>query len=79
MTTTPDGFGNRRAQEGVDRCPCGAKYWENDTCVSCGEPFRIYIEHEDDVCAGGVCQDILRLCSKHSMEYQMRYGRASNE
>lgn len=30
-------------------------------------------------CSGGTCQDINRLCSKHSMEYQIRYGRASNE
>lgn len=28
---------------------------------------------------GQQCQDINRLCSKHSMEYQLRYGRASNE
>lgn len=28
---------------------------------------------------GQQCQDILRLCSKHSMEYQLTYGRASNE
>lgn len=30
-------------------------------------------------CEGGECQDINRLCSKHSMEYQLTYGRASNE
>lgn len=28
---------------------------------------------------GQQCQDINRLCSKHSMEYQLSYGRASNE
>lgn len=28
---------NMIAVEGVDRCRCGAKYWENDTCVDCGE------------------------------------------
>jgi hypothetical protein len=36
-----DNHGNKRAEEGVDRCPCGAKYWEHDRCVSCGEPFRL--------------------------------------
>jgi hypothetical protein len=30
-------------------------------------------------CAGGVCEDINRLCSKHQGQYQGRYGRASNE
>jgi len=36
---TDDSFrlGNRVRQEGVDRCPCGCKYWENDRCVDCGE------------------------------------------
>jgi hypothetical protein len=28
---------------------------------------------------GQQCQDINRLCSKHSMEYQTEFGRASNE
>lgn len=28
--------GNSWAQEGVDRCECGSKYWENDHCHSCG-------------------------------------------
>lgn len=27
---------NTIAREGVDRCPCGAKYWEGDRCVDCG-------------------------------------------
>jgi ribosomal protein L32 len=31
--------GNLQAREGVDRCPCGAKYWEHDVCVSCGSKF----------------------------------------
>jgi hypothetical protein len=31
-----DNHGNVRATEGVTRCACGAKYWENDRCVSCG-------------------------------------------
>lgn len=37
--TQPDQHGNVQAREGVDRCPCGAKYWENDVCVSCGAKF----------------------------------------
>jgi hypothetical protein len=35
----PEAHGNRLAREGVDRCPCGAKYWEHDRCVSCGDKF----------------------------------------
>lgn len=31
-----DKYGNVLAQEGCTRCPCGAKYWEFDRCVSCG-------------------------------------------
>ena len=31
--------GNLLAREGVDRCGCGAKYWEHDRCVSCDAPF----------------------------------------
>lgn len=27
-------------REGVDRCSCGAKYWDGDRCHSCGERFR---------------------------------------
>lgn len=27
-------------REGVDRCDCGAKYWNGTTCVSCGEEFK---------------------------------------
>lgn len=30
--------GNRFAREGMDRCGCGAKYWERDHCHSCGAP-----------------------------------------
>ena len=32
----PDRHGNRVAIEGLTRCPCGSKYWENDACVDCG-------------------------------------------
>lgn len=31
-----DKHGNEWATEGVTRCACGCKYWENDTCVDCG-------------------------------------------
>ena len=34
-TRKPD-HGNRVRQNGVDRCPCGCKYWENDCCIDCG-------------------------------------------
>jgi hypothetical protein len=39
MTTsahTTDEHGNRVRREGVDRCWCGCKYWENDRCIDCG-------------------------------------------
>jgi hypothetical protein len=38
MPKRPDQHGNRIAKEGVDRCACGCKYWENDHCIDCGEP-----------------------------------------
>lgn len=28
---------NMIAREGVDRCACGSKYWEDDRCIDCGE------------------------------------------
>ena len=34
-----DTHGNKVAQEGVDRCPCGSKYFERDRCVDCGTLF----------------------------------------
>ena len=34
--TVPDSRGNHVRVEGCDRCACGCKYWENDTCVDCG-------------------------------------------
>jgi hypothetical protein len=33
---TPDTHGNVNREEGVDRCLCGCKYWEDDQCVDCG-------------------------------------------
>lgn len=48
LSKLADKHGNVEAEEGVDRCGCGAKYWENDRCVSCGEKFRpAEIEDED--------------------------------
>lgn len=31
-----DQHGNTTAREGVDRCFCGCKYWEDDKCIDCG-------------------------------------------
>lgn len=31
-----DKHGNKIAEEGVTRCHCGVKYWENDRCIDCG-------------------------------------------
>jgi hypothetical protein len=28
--------GNVEREDGVDRCACGCKYWENDVCIDCG-------------------------------------------
>jgi hypothetical protein len=33
---TPIDLGNKEAREGCDRCYCGCKYWEHDTCIDCG-------------------------------------------
>lgn len=27
-------------REGIDRCYCGSKYWDGDTCHSCGDTYR---------------------------------------
>lgn len=41
-------------REGIDRCPCGAKYWDGDFCHSCGERFcpelpeGVAIRRDDD-------------------------------
>lgn len=36
-----DKHGNINAVEGCTLCACGAKYWENDKCVSCGMGVEI--------------------------------------
>lgn len=37
----PDRLGNRYAEEGLDRCACGSKYWEHDRCVDCCTPVTL--------------------------------------
>lgn len=34
--TAADRHGNRIARDGVHRCWCGCKYWEDDRCIDCG-------------------------------------------
>lgn len=36
-----DEHGNINAKEGIDRCDCGCKYWENDKCIDCGQLVEI--------------------------------------
>jgi hypothetical protein len=43
-----DQHGNKQAKEGIHRCWCGAKYWENDICCSCGEEFNAQHYDEND-------------------------------
>lgn len=43
-----DEWGNFLAREGCDICDCGAKYWENDTCTSCGGAWDPSFRGEDD-------------------------------
>jgi|TARA_Y100000034_G_scaffold66233_1_gene79936 hypothetical protein len=43
-----DKFGNKQAKEGIHRCSCGARYWENDTCHLCGEEFNARDYDEND-------------------------------
>lgn len=33
-----DHHGNYVARDGIDRCACGCKYWEQDRCIDCGAP-----------------------------------------
>lgn len=35
-----DALGNVNAQEGLDVCACGCKYWENDQCFDCGQNWH---------------------------------------
>ncbi len=35
--TLRDPLGNILAQEGVDKCGCGCKYWEHDKCIDCAD------------------------------------------
>lgn len=43
-----DEWGNFLAQEGCDRCFCGAKYWENDFCTSCGHEWLPEFRGDDE-------------------------------
>jgi len=43
-----DKFGNTQAKEGIHRCWCGCKYWENDVCHSCGEGWNARDYDEND-------------------------------
>lgn len=51
QTNVPaDEHNNFIAREGVDRCICGAKYWENDTCTDCGTHVTKAVEIiEEDI------------------------------
>ena len=40
----PDQHGNRVAEEGVTRCLCGCKYWENDVCIDCGMDADVVLD-----------------------------------
>lgn len=42
-----DKHGNVLAQEGCTRCECGCKYWENDTCIDCGNKYVPNVDDED--------------------------------
>ena len=33
---------NKFADEGLDRCVCGSKYWENDRCVDCNTHVLVH-------------------------------------
>jgi hypothetical protein len=39
---------NLYAEEGVDRCQCGSKYWEHDHCVSCGAEWTPELRETED-------------------------------
>jgi hypothetical protein len=42
-------LGNAVRQEGVDRCACGCKYWENDRCIDCGGTEVAMDEHSAEI------------------------------
>ena len=35
-----------KADEGITRCDCGCKYWENDRCIDCGTPVTSIADHQ---------------------------------
>lgn len=73
MSEEPDFFDHRYGRFGPARVAEERAAWRAE------EEQRRQQRVEDDKCSGGGCVDILRLCSKHSAQYQRRYGRASNE
>jgi hypothetical protein len=42
---TNKGGNMEKPVEGVDRCYCGSKYWDENVCHSCGEKF---VKREDE-------------------------------
>jgi hypothetical protein len=42
---------NALAQEGLDRCICGCKYWENDQCIDCGLHVSVALDYAREVTA----------------------------
>lgn len=48
-------LGNVVREDGVDRCPCGSKYWEHDACVDCGgTEVEVDVENRCPTCGGPV-------------------------
>ena len=40
---------NKEARSGLDRCTCGCKYWENDTCIDCMTKYDVKEhKHKED-------------------------------
>lgn len=35
-------LGNKFADEGLDRCVCGSKYWERDRCIDCNTHVLVH-------------------------------------
>ena len=66
-------LGNRVRVDGIDRCPCGCKYWEHDACIdcggtvpededgptcpTCGEPATVWADNSDGVTVNFECRN----------------------
>ena len=62
--------------EGIDRCYCGSKYWDENVCHSCGEKFvkreEVCVRHMDEsAMRDGECQECLD--DKHEAELVARF------